>query len=378
MDATESAILRAVGRIGGAVTESQLCGATGLAPATIAPALRSLVRRFDCVLRVTEDGEILYDFGRDLRDRLGPADRALEVARAAVALLGVAGARAFQVWMVVMLLGYGLVYSVAIWAILDRVAGRVGPFPAEAVWRAITGVLRGAFSRRAPLHERRSDWPFHERLWAFLFGATPAFPTRAARDRAFVAHAIANRGIVGASDWALLFGTSLEAAEAEVARVHADFGAGVRVTPGGTLVYDFSAFVPAHPVAGPPLLGAREAAVRAAAGGRRVAAVTLGLAALIGAGSAGCGAFLSSSAEWGGSAAAWLLVVAVPGAFSGCVFVLAAARALRSRRRVRVAAAIAADEQVRREQEELACARAAAPSVPTAGRIIYSTDDDLV
>ncbi|MBM4397573.1 MAG: hypothetical protein FJ087_18035 [Deltaproteobacteria bacterium] len=374
MDAREAAILRAVADAGGTVTEARLLGATGLTRHELAPALRSVVRRTACVLRVTDQGDILYVFGPRVHDRLDARDRAREGARRALGAARAVGVRAFQFWLLAMLVGYGAFYGLVLWALLDRVGVR-GQLPMREVARLLGGLARGALSRR------RRDAPsgrtagYHDRLMAFLFGAGPGPLARRARDRAFLDHALANRGLVAASDWSLLFGDPLDAADTEAARIHADFGADVRVTGNGSLLYDFGALVPERPPAPPPTLAAREEEARTLASSGRVAAITLGLNALNAAGAAGFAWFLATDPEWGASAASWALLAVAPGAFSACVFALAAARALRGRVRRALAAAIARDERVVREQADLAEARTAAPAIRAAGRVVWSTDD---
>jgi hypothetical protein len=412
VDRNLEAVVRAVEAAARPVTKGELVASTGLPVRDLRPALHEALRRFRSVLHVTDAGELLYDFGA-LREQLTPADLlAARLRQARDAIVAVA-VRAFKVWTLAMLVLYGVFYAVVLMAVVQRLlGGRPGlRLDATRFRREVGTFARGlamgdvAGAAAAVAQPYDATRPLHERVSIAMFGVRDPYRTRPERDRAFLAWAVANGGLVAASDWTRLFGSPRDEAEREAARVYAEYGADVRVGESGTVIYDYGGMlatgraVPWERASEPPEPWAsrethrRTLVLRHGAWGH-----VLGLASLMLAGSAFLAFALDSNPEWSGSAAAWALLVWLPGAFASCVLATSLSTLGRiawtwaRRRRCadllgrvfwdggagldgRAAAAGLDLDPIRREQADLATLRRSAPGLRNPGKVVYSTDD---
>lgn len=359
MTETATRLLDAIRGLDRPFTLGELVAASGVPQAEAEAGLSALARCFASVLRVTESGEIQYDFGRDLHARFGSAERRAAFLLRARRRIGRWAAWFFRAWTAAMLVVYGVFYLLAgLVAVAWLTGSRRSDGAVEALVKLFFGLMKSAFGRApepvlalsgssnpleaatrllatAPdvLLERAGKLPLSQRVFAFLFGAGQgAAGGRLAADRVFLAHAAANRGLVSTADWVRLFGTSVSEARREVARVHAAYGANVFVSPGGRIVYDFrhllrakagqgTASIPGAraPVAPAPFW-AHELAATALASSRSSGTFVLGFGALT---AAGAGAFawgLTAWPELGAYGAAWWLTVWIPAAFAASLF----------------------------------------------------------
>ena len=365
-------MLRVIRGSKGSLTLGQVMLASGLPRAEAEPALQSLIRKFRCVLRVTDTGEILYDFGDRIRDRVTFQDRLREVWLRAQAHLAAIARFIFRVGFLAILVLYGLFYIVIFAALLSRggSSGDIGMLIKDFL--KLIGNMAMDIGRRrgdpvsailhvpakAPdaqtsddgsrdrvvewlgcslrtLEERAAATALQDRVFAFVFGPSVRHWEGRERDRAFLAYVMAHQGWAGATDWVLLFGTPLDEAEREVARVYAEYGADVQVTDDGSIVYDFRSMLPTDAAGGaevassirPPDTFPRvQAASWALARDTKGALVTIGFCALNAVGSIALFFLLRDAPQFASNLLLRLAVVWVPLGFSVAVFLLLALR----------------------------------------------------
>ena len=151
MNEPAARLVQTLASASGPVSVGRLVALSGLGRTEVERALPDLVRRLDCVLRVTENGEILYDFGPDPRARLTAADRRHQAWLAARERLAATGRRIFAAWSFLMLVVYGVAFLLAGLAVLaaaTRGSGTGGL--GEAAWgliRFLGSMIREAVSR---------------------------------------------------------------------------------------------------------------------------------------------------------------------------------------------------------------------------------------
>ena len=100
----------------GRITSADATAITGLPHETVKDALDVLMNTFVCRLRITESGEVLYDFGGSLRRR--GSKSVGDKLRDAGELLWKAFTAAFKVWITVMLIVYLVIFLILVLALL--------------------------------------------------------------------------------------------------------------------------------------------------------------------------------------------------------------------------------------------------------------------
>ncbi len=275
MTKAEMSLFEVVRKSPGSLSLGQLMAATGLPKTEAEPALRSLIRRFRCVLKVTQSGEILYDFGPEAQARITVQERLGAIARAVGHGAQAVARFLFRLGFLGILLIYGTIYILFFIAMLTRGQG-LSEFstPIKEFLKLLGGMALDLVRRRedpvqavlhpqsdtsdqagseagadgasrwlgfslATLARRAAGRPWQDRIFAFVFGKGARMVEGRDRDRAFLRHVVACNGFAGASDWVWLFGGDLASADVEVSRLYAQYGADVLVTDGGSIVYDF-------------------------------------------------------------------------------------------------------------------------------------------
>jgi hypothetical protein len=226
---------------------------TGLPKYQVEQGIKVLTDECRGQLRVTESGELLYYFPEGLRSQLrgfGPAARrflrsaARVVARAATAL--------FKVWIVVMLVGYfvlflGLTLLAVLASFAASVAGRGqrrggggGLFSFFLTVRVVelfiwlwlySGTSRPKQSRGRPLHKS---------VFAYVFGEGDPNRDYEERQRQYVLGFIRSRkGVITAEEYMGLTGKGYEEAQIDLNRYMLEFEGEPEVTEQGSLIYRF-------------------------------------------------------------------------------------------------------------------------------------------
>jgi hypothetical protein len=251
----------------GEATTADLVALTGLPKAQVEAEVKAVSDEFGARLRVTESGEILYSFPSGMRSRyrgFGPSvSRAWKAFRKAAAKVA---ALAFKIWVVVMLVGYFVLFiGLAILALLasvavsasgnssdsrssrsDRGGGLGGLFIAG---RLLDTIFRIWFyselfmtpeQRAARSSRKRERRPLYKAIYSFIFGdGDPDAGWEGVEKKAFVAFVQANKGIVTMPEFMALTGLGPLQAEERINRFLYEFEGSPEVTEGGTLYYFF-------------------------------------------------------------------------------------------------------------------------------------------
>ncbi len=251
----------------GEATATDLVALTGLPKAQVEAEVKAVSDEYGARLRVTESGEILYSFPSGMRSRyrgLGPsAARAWKAFKKAA---GKVAALVFKAWIVVMLVGYFVLFiGLAIVALLasvaisasgnssdsrssrsDRGGGLGGLF---LTGRLLDTIFRIWFyselfmtpEQRANRSGRRAERrPLYKAIYSFIFGdGDPDAGWDAVEKKAFIAFAQANKGIVTMPEFMTLTGLRPLQAEERINRFLYEFEGSPEVTEGGTIYYFF-------------------------------------------------------------------------------------------------------------------------------------------
>jgi hypothetical protein len=235
--------------------------ATGLARDEVEATLRGLLETRRGHLEVGEAGTLVYRFDPRLiqRDAEPLWSRLREGAWALFA-------RAFKVWIVLMLVVYFVLFVVLLVAALVASQSRGGGRGGGRRWGG--GGHRGGFGGfptfwfwyvfwtpdwrwGRPYYGRRWERrygkgrdgkprvPFLKKVFAFVFGPDRPRPTRRQRDRSILRLIRARKGVLTAAELVQHTGQELHEAEEEMARLMAAHGGDVKVSEGGVLTYVF-------------------------------------------------------------------------------------------------------------------------------------------
>jgi hypothetical protein len=210
-------------------------------------------------LEVTESGEILYSFphGFISRYRSLPV-RLQQIGGKFLRGLEKAGAAVFKVWIMVMLVGYFLLFMlIALAALMLSVvsvsgsnsngrARRNGDGGMYFAGNILNLIIRLWFyselfkPRYASSPVRPKGKPLHKAVFSFVFGdgdPNAGWPVR--EQKAVITYIQANRGVISLPEFMALTGLKPEQAESEITAYCVRFGGLPEATGEGTVVYRF-------------------------------------------------------------------------------------------------------------------------------------------
>ncbi len=251
----------------GEATVADLVVRTGLPKYQVETEVRAVSDEYGARLRVTESGEILYSFPRGLRSRyrgFGPAlQRFWKGFRRAVAAVA---AFLFKIWIVVMLVGYFVLFLALTLAALaasiaaqtagsrgSRDRGRRGGGGAVFTGRILElfvriwfyGELfkspeRRYYERGRRLEKARDRRPLHKAVFSFVFGdGDPNEPWAETEKKAVVAFIQAKRGVISLEEFMTLTGHRPEQAQDAINRYLYEFEGSPEVTGNGSIYFFF-------------------------------------------------------------------------------------------------------------------------------------------
>jgi hypothetical protein len=253
----EADILASLRRLRGRATVGDVAAATGLSNDDARHGLKALLETHRGHLAVSDSGELLYAFDPRLIER-GTEPVLARLGRAA----GRALRGAFKAWIVVMLVGYFLVFVVLVIAALfasqrggDSRRGwghgrRGGPLPLPnfwfwyLIWGPRWRIGRPYYGHRwERTLEKEDRVPFYKKVFAFVFGPDRPRPTQRQLDRGTIRLIRSRGGVLTTAD--LLEHTALAypEAEAEMGRLLGAHDGEVAVSPDGELAYAFPALM---------------------------------------------------------------------------------------------------------------------------------------
>jgi hypothetical protein len=248
------------------VSSADVVAATGLPLPVVQELLPQAADEYSARLEVTDSGEILYRFPRIFISRY----RGFKVyARRFLAALahgtGLVAAWLFKVWIMVMLVGYFVLFMViALAALVLSVAGSSssssinrsrnsggGFFLASGIFDLIIRIwfyseLTRSFDRGAyPYYGGRSGKsppgrPLHHAIFSFVFGEPdPNREAESAEKKALVAWLQQHAGVISLPEYLILTGKKLPEAEGGILAACSEFGGMPESTADGTIVYRF-------------------------------------------------------------------------------------------------------------------------------------------
>ena len=228
-------VRRAVIKRGCRVTIGDIVSETGLDNETAKSCLNSLIGTHEGVMRVSESGELLYEFSKGciLRDQRSWWERNQKAIYKGIKAV-------FKVVIFLFLLIYFIIYLCILIALLSQnrnSRSSSGGFD-MAIW-FFWG--RGSRSRSDSYigsnGEKRE--PIYTRVYNFMFG--PEEPEKDPLElRTRCAQLIrAKNGVITAEDWMMVSGQSREKCESDLARYTAEFEGDAEILENGTLVFVF-------------------------------------------------------------------------------------------------------------------------------------------
>jgi hypothetical protein len=253
----EADILASLRRLKGRATVGDVVADTGLSQEATRRGLKALLETHRGHLAVSDTGELLYDFDPRLIER-GTEPLLARLGRAT----GKAVRGAFKAWIVVMLVGYFLVFVALVIAALfasqrgnDSRGGwgrgrRGGPLPMPNLWfwYLIWGprwrIGRPYYGHRWERSLDKEDRvPFYKKVFAFVFGPDRPRPTQRQLDRGTIRLIRARGGVITAADLLEHAALTYPEAEAEMGRLLGAYDGEAAVSPDGELAYAFPALM---------------------------------------------------------------------------------------------------------------------------------------
>lgn len=241
----------------GQLTVSDAAAATGLPVAHLHDALEVLMNRYVCRLRVTENGEVLYDFGASLRRRGEMTIR--EKLQTVRAWLWKAFTVGFKVWITVMLVLYFIVFVLLLLALVF--SGRdskksikldwIGDLFADILWLSsrnmvIVRTMDGAgYSHKAYRQRRRRSEGVEPKkrlvqsVYDFVFGPPRPNFDPFANEKEVAAWLRGNRAVLTMTELVALAGWTYDQASERMADYLTRFHGDATITDDGVLIGDF-------------------------------------------------------------------------------------------------------------------------------------------
>lgn len=249
---TRSDILASLRRLGGRATLGDVVADSGLSSDAVRDGLKQLLASHRGHLAVADSGELIYEFDprliqRDAEPLLTRMSRAFgRVVRGG-----------FKAWIVVMLVGYFVVFvALVIAAILASQRGGDsrggwrggrgrGGLPIDPIflywiwgprWRIGRPYYGHRWERTLPKEDRV---PFYKKVFAFVFGPDRPSPDERQLDRSKLRLIRAGSGVVTTAELVEHTGATFDEAEEDMARLLGKYDGEPVVSPDGELVYAF-------------------------------------------------------------------------------------------------------------------------------------------
>ncbi|AEF81185.1 hypothetical protein [Leadbettera azotonutricia] len=245
-------------------TVADIAAVTALPLYTVKELVPVAADEFSGRLEVTESGEILYSFPRGFASRFkGLAPFLKKTSEKLIHFLGLAGTGIFKVWIMVMLIGYFLVFLAIALASLflsmaansrnnnDSRSGHGGMYLGSSIFNLIirlwfyselTKSVNPRYGRYGGFenNSRPKGRPLHKAIFSFVFGdgdPNAQWPTE--EKKTFIAYVQEHRGVVSLPELMAISGIPSDRAESEITALCAEFGGSPEATEDGTVVYRF-------------------------------------------------------------------------------------------------------------------------------------------
>ena len=219
-------VRQAVIKRGGSVTVGDVVSETGFDPMESESALKSLITTHEGIMKVSENGEILYAFTPNCisRDYRSWWERSKETVFKIFKLL-------CKILIMLVLVVYFIIYVLLILAVLFSGKGRnVNINFGYIIW---------AFWGHGESTQQEKKEPLYTRVYNFIFGPEKEKEDPMALQRDFVKLVRSKEGVITAEDWMVVSGHLLPECESEIARYTAIYDGEAKICNDGTLVYVF-------------------------------------------------------------------------------------------------------------------------------------------
>jgi hypothetical protein len=248
------------------LTVADAVAATALPLPLVQELLPQAADEYSARLEVTESGEILYSFPRVFTSRYRGFKAGFKRFLAALGRgLSAAATWFFKVWIMVMLLGYFVLFMlIALAALMVSVAGSSsgsdnrsrhsggGFYLASGIFdliiriwfyseltRSLDRASYGYYGRGAG-PSRPKGRPLHHAIFSFVFGEPdPNREAESMEKKALIAWLQQNSGIISLPEYMALTGKPLPDAEGGILAACSEFGGMPELTGDGTIVYRF-------------------------------------------------------------------------------------------------------------------------------------------
>ena len=260
------AVMQAFRRRHGGATAVDISAATALPLARVREILPRLADEFSGRLQVTESGEILYSFPRGFTSRYRGFQAAVKRFAGKLADgLAWFGSLVFKIWIMVMLIGYFVLFiALALASLFISIA--VNSSGSDRRRGGGAHVNLGIFDlffrlwfyseltrpRRNYGREKKAapSRPMHRAIFSFVFGeeepgrgSSRAQEWTTTEKKAAIACVQANGGAISLPEFMALTGESVLDAEQSILSFCAEFGGSPEATEEGTIVYRFDALL---------------------------------------------------------------------------------------------------------------------------------------
>jgi len=239
-------------------TAADVCAATALPLYVVNDLLPKAADEFSGHLRVTESGEINYYFPEGFKSRLkGAAVFLKKAAVNSVNLLKKVFTFLFKTWIMVMLIGYFLLFiALAVAAVFLQIAARsnnsdkggkggsIGFGLFDLIFRIwfYSSLTQPSYNRSSAYKKPKKDSnrPMHKAIFSFVFGEeNPNKNWDEQTDRAVIAFLQGNRGVISLVEYMAFTGENSLDAEKSILSFCSRYEGSPEVSEEGTIVYRF-------------------------------------------------------------------------------------------------------------------------------------------
>jgi hypothetical protein len=246
-------ILASLRRLKGRGTLGDVAADVGLPNEDVRRGLKALLESHRGHLAVSDSGELLYEFDRGMIER-GTEPLLARIKRSVTSAL----TKGFKAWIVIMLVGYFILFVVLVIAALlaserggdsrrwgrGRRRGGAMPFPNFWFWYWIWGprwrIGRPYYGHRwERTLDKEDKVPFYKKVFAFVFGPDRPHPTQKQIDRGIIRLIRSRNGVLTTAELVEHTALPLSEAEQEMGRLLGAYDGEPVVSPEGELVYAF-------------------------------------------------------------------------------------------------------------------------------------------
>lgn len=249
-------ILKTFKKGGLEATQGDLVRQTALPNFQIKQGLNVVLKEYAGHMKLTESGEILYYFPNGLHKREGSLARFKQGLGKVAQMVGKILAYLFKIWIVVMLIGYFIIFAVlAVLALIalmrgggrDRDRGGGMGFNGNILYMLQNVIFYSSISgrgldmdmgrRRAPRGPRK---PLHKSIFSYVFGIEQNKEDPAIQEKKLILRYLKeNKGVIFAEEVMALTGRDFDQSQGLINDLLVEYEGEPRVTEEGTIYFQF-------------------------------------------------------------------------------------------------------------------------------------------